>query len=300
MLIDSLFDLLRETYIGWSERKAPVYAAALAYTTLFSLAPLLIVTVTLASLTVNQASIETRLLHTIETQVGEPVATLTEEILATRLPLETNNVITLVSVALIVFAASRIFLQLRIALNAMLNIEPRRVDVRRTLLNTVKNMAISVLAALTVGLAPILLLFATTLVSTLPYEEIAAFLGLSWLTTLIEIISSPVAYFLFLTAVYRLLPQANVPWRAIWPGALLAAGLYWIGGWFLGWYLRNSAYNSLYGAAGSAVVLLLWAYYIAWILLYGMRFIYVYAATRGYAIRPHRETIFADVVYRED
>ena len=300
MLIDSLFDLLRETYIGWSERKAPVYAAALAYTTLFSLAPLLIVTVTLASLTVNQASIETRLLHTIETQVGEPVATLTEEILATRLPLETNNVITLVSVALIIFAASRIFLQLRIALNAMLNIEPRRVDVRRTLLNTVKNMAISVLAALTVGLAPILLLFATTLVSTLPYEEIAAFLGLSWLTTLIEIISSPVAYFLFLTAVYRLLPQANVPWRAIWPGALLAAGLYWIGGWFLGWYLRNSAYNSLYGAAGSAVVLLLWAYYIAWILLYGMRFIYVYAATRGYAIRPHRETIFADVVYRED
>ena len=300
MLIDSLFDLLRETYIGWSERKAPVYAAALAYTTLFSLAPLLIVTVTLPSLTVNQASIETRLLHTIETQVGEPVATLTEEILATRLPLETNNVITLVSVALIIFAASRIFLQLRIALNAMLNIEPRRVDVRRTLLNTVKNMAISVLAALTVGLAPILLLFATTLVSTLPYEEIAAFLGLSWLTTLIEIISSPVAYFLFLTAVYRLLPQANVPWRAIWPGALLAAGLYWIGGWFLGWYLRNSAYNSLYGAAGSAVVLLLWAYYIAWILLYGMRFIYVYAATRGYAIRPHRETIFADVVYRED
>ena len=300
MLIDSLFDLLRETYIGWSERKAPVYAAALAYTTLFSLAPLLIVTVTLASLTVNQASIETRLLHTIETQVGEPVATLTEEILATRLPLETNSVITLVSVALIIFAASRIFLQLRIALNAMLNIEPRRVDVRRTLLNTVKNMAISVLAALTVGLAPILLLFATTLVSTLPYEEIAAFLGLSWLTTLIEIISSPVAYFLFLTAVYRLLPQANVPWRAIWPGALLAAGLYWIGGWFLGWYLRNSAYNSLYGAAGSAVVLLLWAYYIAWILLYGMRFIYVYAATRGYAIRPHRETIFADVVYRED
>lgn len=300
MLIDSLFDLLRETYIGWSERKAPIYAAALAYTTLFSLAPLLIVTVTLASLTVNQASIETRLLHTIETQVGEPVANLTEEILATRLPLETNSVITLVSIVLIVFGASRIFLQLRVALNAMLNIEARRVDVRRTLLNTVKNMGISVLAALTVGLAPILLLFATTLVSSLPYEEIATFLGLGWLAMLIEIVSSPVAYFLFLTAVYRLLPQAKVPWRAIWPGALLAAGLYWIGGWFLGWYLRNSAYNSLYGAAGSAVVLLLWAYYIAWILLYGMRFIYVYAATRGYAIRPHRETIFADVVFRED
>ena len=91
MFIGRLFDLLRETYIGWNERKAPVYAAALAYSTLFSLAPLLIVTVSLASLTVNKASIETRLLQTIETQVGEPVADLTEEILSARLPIETNQ-----------------------------------------------------------------------------------------------------------------------------------------------------------------------------------------------------------------
>ncbi|MBP6440109.1 MAG: YihY/virulence factor BrkB family protein [Caldilineaceae bacterium] len=300
MFIGRLFDLLRETYIGWNERKAPVYAAALAYSTLFSLAPLLIVTVSLASLTVNKASIETRLLQTIETQVGEPVADLTEEILSARLPIETNSLITLFSVVLLIYAASRVFLQLRLALNAMLNIEPRPVNVRRTLLNTVKNTAVSVLAALTVGLAPILLLFATTLAASLPHEDLAGYLGLGWLTTLIDVFSSPVAYFVFFGIVYRLLPQARVPWRSIWPGALLAAGLYWIGGWFLGWYLRNPGYSSLYGAAGSVIVLLLWAYYTAWILLYGMRFIYVVAATRGHAIRPHRDTIFADLVYRED
>ena len=244
MLIDSLFDLLRETYIGWNERKAPVYAAALAYSTLFSLAPLLIVTVSLASFTVSKASIEARLLHTIETQVGEPVADLTEEILSARFPLENNSLITLFSVLLLIYAASRVFLQLRIALNAMLNIEPRPVNVRRTVFNTVKNTAISVLAALTVGLVPVLLLFATTLAASLPHEDLADLLGLEWLATLIDLFSSPVAYFVLFGIVYRLLPQARVPWRSIWPGALLAAGLYWIGGWLLGWYLRNPGYSS--------------------------------------------------------
>ena len=300
MLIDNLFNLLRETYIGWNERKAPVYAAALAYTTIFSLAPLLVIVISLASLTVNEALIEARLLHTIETQVGEPVAELTEEILATQLPLEANNLITLASIGLILFAASRIFQQLRIALNAMLNIEPRRVGVRRTLLNQARSIGVAIVATVTVGLAPIFLLFATTFAASFPYAAIADAVGLGWLNTLMTIFSSPVAYFLFLMFVYRLMPQATVPWRAIWPGALFAAVLYWGGGWLLGLYLRNSAYNSLYGAAGSVIVVLLWAYYAAWILLYGMRFIYVYAAIRGYAIRPHRETVFADLVFRED
>ena len=300
MLIDNLFNLLRETYIGWNERKAPVYAAALAYTTIFSLAPLLIVTISLASLTVGEALIEARLLHTIETQVGEPVAELTEEILATQVPIEANNLITLASIGLILFAASRIFQQLRIALNAMLNIEPRRVGVRRTLLNLVRSVGVAIVATVTVGLAPIFLLFATTLAASLPFATIVEAAGLGWLNTLVAILSSPVAYFLFLMFVYRFMPQATVPWRAIWPGALFAAVLYWSGGWLLGLYLRNSAYNSLYGAAGSVIVVLLWAYYAAWILLYGMRFIYVYAAIRGYAIRPHRETVFADLVFRED
>jgi len=300
MLIDNLFNLLRETYIGWNERKAPVYAAALAYTTIFSLAPLLIVTISLASLTVGEALIEARLLHTIETQVGEPVAELTEEILATQVPIEANNLITLASIGLILFAASRIFQQLRIALNAMLNIEPRRVGVRRTLLNLVRSVGVAIVATVTVGLAPIFLLFATTLAASLPFATIVEAAGLGWLNTLVAILSSPVAYFLFLMFVYRFMPQATVPWRAIWPGALFAAVLYWSGGWLLGLYLRNSAYNSLYGAAGSVIVVLLWAYYAAWILLYGMRFIYVYAAIRGHVIRPHRETVFADLVFRED
>ena len=132
MFIGRLFNLLRETYTGWNERKAPVYAAALAYSTLFSLAPLLIVTVSIASLTVGEASVEARLLHTIETQVGESVADLTEEILSASLPLESNSLITLFSVLLLIFAASRVFLQLRVALNAMLNLELRPVNVRCT------------------------------------------------------------------------------------------------------------------------------------------------------------------------
>ncbi|MCB0136906.1 MAG: YihY/virulence factor BrkB family protein, partial [Caldilineaceae bacterium] len=117
--------LFVETFFGWTERKAPVFAAAIAYSTLFSLAPLLIISINLASLTINAATFETRLLQTIEEQVGPEVAQLTEEILAARFTFQPSGTAALISVGLLLFGASGVFLQLRGALNAMWHIQAR-------------------------------------------------------------------------------------------------------------------------------------------------------------------------------
>ncbi|MCB9117181.1 MAG: YihY/virulence factor BrkB family protein [Caldilineaceae bacterium] len=289
--------LFVETFFGWTERKAPVFAAAIAYSTLFSLAPLLIISINLASLTINAATFETRLLQTIEEQVGPEVAQLTEEILAARFTFQPSGTAALISVGLLLFGASGVFLQLRGALNAMWHIQARPASVPETLFGVAKGYLISVVAALLLGLVPIVLLFASAVVASLPARTVETVYRNESLTTVIQLLASPVAYFVLFALVLKYLPQADAPWRVIWPGALLSAIGYWIGSVVLGYYVQNTAIRSIYGAAGSALALLIWAYYSAYIFLYGAKFVYSVANAYGYPIVPDKETTFVHLRY---
>ena len=289
--------LFVETFFGWTERKAPVFAAAIAYSTLFSLAPLLIISINLASLTINAATFETRLLQTIEEQVGPEVAQLTEEILAARFTFQPSGTAALISVGLLLFGASGVFLQLRGALNAMWHIQARPASVPETLFGVAKGYLISVVAALLLGLVPIVLLFASAVVASLPARTVETVYRNESLTTVIQLLASPVAYFVLFALVLKYLPQADAPWRVIWPGALLSAIGYWIGSVVLGYYVQNTAIRSIYGAAGSALALLIWAYYSAYIFLYGAKFVYSVANAYGYPIIPDKETTFVHLRY---
>ena len=283
-----ILDLFVKTLVGWSERKAPTYAAAIAYSTLFSLAPLLVLSVHFASLTLNQAEVQARLVETIERQVGSQVARLTEEILAMSFTVFPSRSATLISALFLLWGASGVFLQMRGGLNAMWGIDIQARTVKQTLFHTAKSYIVSVSVALVIGIIPIFFLFSSTLLALLPSDLLVRVSRTGWLPAVIRAFASPVIYFLLFSAILKYLPQAKISWRAIWPGSLLAALLFWIGGVVLGWYLQNSAIQSLYGAAGSAIALLLWAYYSAWILLFGAKFIEVYARARGYPIVPHQ------------
>jgi membrane protein len=288
MHLRKIFNLFVQTFFGWSERNAPVYAAAIAYSTLFSLAPLLIISMYLASLTLNTATFEARLLETIENQAGPAVADLTRDILSTRLTVRPSGVAALVSVGLLLFGAAGVFNQLRKALNAMWHIAMRPPDITHSILTTVKNYLISITAALVLGLTPVLLLFASAVMASFPKGALVELYHVSWLGTAVEVLASPVAFFLLFAAVLRFLPQATAPWRAIAPGALLSAIGYWIGSAILAYYVQNTAIGSIYGAAGSALALLIWAYYSAFIFLYGARFVYSVAQGYDLTIVPDR------------
>lgn len=302
MRVRMLIEVFVQTIMGWSAQKAPLYAAALAYSTLFSLAPLLILTLFLASLTAHPdtpAMIEARLLHTIETQAGIDAANLTREILAARGKVVPSGTAALISFGFLLYGASTVFVQLRGALNAMWGIDRRVETVRQGLLGTGKSYLVSAFIALVIGLAPILLLFASAMAASMPNRQpLLSFFGVEWLEPWIAFFSSPVVYFVLLLLLFKWMPLATTPWRALWPGALLTALLYWFGGGVLSYYIRNAAIRSLYGAAGSSIALLLWAYYSAWMLLFGAKFIRVYADRRHYAIVPHGDAGFVETVFQ--
>jgi membrane protein len=111
--------LFWDALLGWNGRKAPLYASALAYSTLFSLAPLLIISLFFASATHNRPYFEARLVETIEKQIGAGAADLTREILSTSILVEPDNIAVIISAGLLLFGASSVFMQLRNALNAM-------------------------------------------------------------------------------------------------------------------------------------------------------------------------------------
>ena len=290
--------LFRDAFLGWNERKAPLYAAALAYSTLFSLAPLLIISVYFASLTLPRSMVEARILQTIQNQVGSEVADLTREILSASYSLEPSGFATLLSFGFLLFGASSVFMQLRGALNAMWGIDLRNSTVQETLLGTARSYILSILVALGTGLLPILLLFASTIVASVPNEVLFRIFGAEWLGLMVQVLSSPVVYFVVFALIFKFMAHAHVPWRAVWPGAMLTAFLYWIGSAILSLYVQNSAMRSFYGAAGSAIALLLWAYYSAWILLYGAKFVQVFSVWRNFPIVPNQDAAFVETVIK--
>lgn len=295
MNVRKVCSLFVQTFLEWSERRAPVYAAAIAYSTLFSLAPLLIISINLASLTFSATSFEARLLDTIEQQVGQEVADLTREILSANFHFRPSGGAALLSVILLLFGASGVFRQLRGAINAMWHIAIRPSNIQLSLLSFVKSYTTSILAALLLGLTPILVLFASAVIASLPRQLVLEVYRNDWLATLFQVFGSPLVFFVLFLIVLRYLPQARASWRAIVPGAALSAIGYWIGGAILGYYIQNTAFRSIYGAAGSALALLIWAYYSAFIFLYGAKFVYSVSMAYGLSIVPHREATFVHI-----
>jgi membrane protein len=99
--------------------------------------------------------------------------------------------------------------------------------------------------------------------------------------------TTPLLYALIFVSIFKLLPHAQIRWRDTWPGAILTALLFWLGNYLIGLYLSRSLLTSIYGAAGSVIVFLIWVYYSAWIILFGAKFTQIYADTYGRPIRPY-------------
>ncbi|MCS6825640.1 MAG: YihY/virulence factor BrkB family protein [Caldilinea sp.] len=295
-----ILGLFVDTFFGWRERRAPVYAAAIAYSTLFSLAPLLLLSMNLASLFLHDVSVESRLVILIEREMGSEIAQLIREILRTRIDFRPNSGAALLSVGFLLFGASGVFRQLRGALNAMWHIAVPPTQLSRSLLRQVRSFLISVVAALLLGMTPIALLFFSAVVASLPLQFLSEFYPVDWLATLVRVLASPILFFALFAIVLRYLPQARAPWRAILPGAAVSAIGYWLGSAILGYYIQNAAIRSIYGAAGSALALLIWAYYSAFIFLYGAKFTYSVAEAYHLPIVPHSGAAFVHFDFEFD
>lgn len=287
----TLWHLIKEAAADWSHDRAPRLGAALAYYTVFSLVPFLVVVIALIGLVFGQEAAQSAILSHIATLVGDQSAAAIKDMIQRADQPSTGLVATGLAVVTLLFGASGVFGQLQDALNTVWGVEPKE---GRGVWGFIQDRFLSFVAVLGTGFL--------LLVSLILSSALAAF-G-KWFSGLLPFPEALLHLFNFglsfvvvtglFALIFKVLPDAKVAWRDVWVGALLTAALFTIGKYALGLYLGKSNVASAYGAAGSLVLILLWVYYSAQILLYGAEFTQVYANRLGERIVPAPNAQVAD------
>jgi membrane protein len=278
-----LLGLLKETYREWKDDDALQWGAALAYYSIFSIAPLLLITISVASLAFGREAVEGRLIEEIGGLVGPQAAGAIQTMIANASTTGSGVWGTVLGVLLMLLGASGAFAHLQKSLNHLWNVEARpgagwklMVRQRVAALGMVLVVALLLLTALVLSAAISALGSYAEEVLPMP----------AWALGLIDVAVSLVVITLLFAAIYKVLPDVEIEWREVWTGATVTALLFVLGKLAIGLYLGRSSVASSYGAAGSLVVLLVWIFYSSQLVFIGAEFTQVWARRRGTRIEP--------------
>ena len=275
------WDLLRRTVDEWRQDRAQRLGASLAYYTVFSLPPLLLVVIWLVSLVFHGDAV-----GKIEAQMAllvsdEAARTIAEAIRATRESLGEGWLASTLGVAALVFGATGVFAQLQDAMNTIWEVEPRPGrGIRGLLFDRVLSFGM----VLGIGFLLLVSLVVSAGITAFAGFVGGRFPGVALLSQALELTASFVLVTTLFALIFKFLPDAHTAWRDVWIGAVVTSLLFQAGKIGIGVYLGRSQVGSAWGAAGAVLVLLIWVYYSAQILFLGAEFTQVFAATRGAGI----------------
>lgn len=276
--LKNLLLLLRQAVDRWNADRAPRLAAALAYYATFSLAPLALVTIWIAGLIFGDTIAQRHLVEMIAQNFGADSAAFVQGMIGSVYRNSASPLFGLIAVFGLLFGATGLFFAMQDALNTVWSVPPDPPrNVWRSVVGIVQDRALSFVMVLASGGILTVSLAISTLLTTLDpllrlvQPQSAALLNIVDLLT-----SFTIATGLF-AVIYRILPETRVTWRGVWLGALSAALLFTVGKFALSLYLSYSNIRSVFGAAGSFVVVLIWIYYSAQIFLFGAEVCRVYA-----------------------
>jgi membrane protein len=262
--------ITRETFIEWNRDGASRLAAALAYYTIFSLAPLLLILIAVAGFFFGQLRAREGLLHELEGLLGPSGMEYVRAMLDTTWEPTTGILATVIGVAVLLIGATGAFAQLQEALNIIWETPPRR---GKGLWPLIRQRLLSFSLVLTIGfLLLVSLALSTALVAM---GKFFSWLLPAYMFPVLYLVNTAFSFAVttvLFASIYKILPDTKVRWRNVWLGAGMAALLFSIGRTLIGFYLGRSSFSSVYGAAGSFVVILFWVYYSAQILFFGAEF----------------------------
>jgi membrane protein len=284
MNIKSVWSLIRETFQEWSQDKATRMAAALAYFTIFSMAPIIIIVIAVAGMIIGDNElIRQQILTQVEETVGAQAAGTVGTIIDQVAQPESTIWATIIGVGALLLGATGVVIQLQDSLNTIWEVKPRE---DRGIKGIIRDRVLSF--AMILGLAFILLvaLVINTFLSV-AINFIDDFLpggGVIW--QIVSFVISLLVISIVFGMIFKILPDVEIQWSDVTIGALVTAVLFMIGMQVLSLYLGGGAIASTYGAAGSLVVILVWVFYSAQILFFGAEFTQVYARRHGSQIEP--------------
>jgi len=278
--------LFSESAACWSRHNAPRMGAALAFYSLLSLMPLLLVLISIAGLVFGSKAAEGRVIWQVQFLVGEQRAKILAALLEGAQNKADGVLATIAGMLILVFGATGVLVELRDALNYIWAVPFRRMSTVQELMGMVKERLWSLAFVLGIVVSLTASLFvsawiaaAGSLASSVPGHEA----GLHLLNSLVSFVATTTVF----GAIYKVVPKVPIKWRDVILGAAVTAILFALGNFLLGLYLGKASFSSTYGAASSTVVLAIWVYYSSQIFFLGAEFTRVFADTYGSA--PHEK-----------
>jgi len=280
-----VFNLIKETFKNWSEDKASRLAAALAYYTVFSLPPLLIIVIAIAGTFLGEEAARGEVVAQLQNLIGAEGAKAIEAVIsgASNSGTASSLSASIISVVILLFGATAVVAQLQDALNTIWEVAPKPG-------NLIKVFIFQRLLSFGMILGVVFILLVSLIMSAalgiLSQYLGGLFPGLEVIWAVIDFAISLSVISALFALMFKYLPDVKIKWNDVIIGAVITAFLFNLGKYLIGLYLAKSAFNSTYGAAGSLVVLLAWIYYSAQILFLGAEFTQVYARRFGSRIEP--------------
>jgi membrane protein len=288
MNFQAILRLFQETFQEWSEDKASRLAAALAYYTIFSIAPLLIIVIAIAGAVFGEEAARGEIVRQIQGLVGRDGAEFIEIAIRNASQPKTGAIASIISILLLLLGATGLFTELQDALNTIWEVKPKP---GRAMKNVVRQRVLSFAMILGIGfLLLVTLVISTALTAIVGYfSNLLPGVDLIW--RVVNFLLSFTVSTLLFGLIFKVLPDVKITWSDVLIGAAITSILFSLGRFLLGQYLGNNTFGSTYGAAGSLVVILAWVYYAAQILFFGAEFTQVYARRYGSGIRPTRNAV---------
>jgi membrane protein len=282
-----MLNLFRQTFREWRDDGAPRLAAALAYYTTFSLAPLLVLIIAIAGLVGGREAAQNQTMAQIQDLLGVQGRQFVQGMIETASRPATGLTASAIGALTLLFGALGVFGELQNSLNTIWEVKPKPA---KNFLDGVKRFVVKRLMSFTMVLGIGFLLLASLVISA-AISALGEYIGTRWPLAdfwlqLINLTISFAVITLLFAMIFKFLPEIKIAWKDVWLGAAVTSALFSLGKFLIGLYLGRSQVGNIFGAAGSLAILLIWIYYSAQIVFLGAEFTQVYASTYGSKIVP--------------
>ena len=285
--LKTIWGLAKQTIQAWGADNGGQLAAAIAFFTIFSIPPMLILALSIAGHFFDSVIAKDQLVAQVGGYMGAQTGDFVRSLIESSAQTAKSPLASIVSVVVLLVGASGIFYQVQYALNKIWNIPKKLAP---GLFKTLKLHSFSFLLILGIGLLFLAILTLSTLLSVF----IGKMGGLGQNALLLQVLNSLIFFItitILIALVYRVIPDKKITWTDVWLGAAVTALLFMLGKYAIGFYLSVSNFGTAYGAAGSLIVLLMWIFYSVQLFLLGAEFTHVYSMKLGSNPGPEAITL---------
>jgi membrane protein len=288
--LKSFFSLLKKTFLGFIEDNAFKLSASLSYYTVFSLAPLLIIIISLAGAFFGREAVQGKVYNQLKGLIGSEPAIQVQEIIKNIQQTDQGAVGAIIGTIVLVIGATGVFIEMQDSINYIWSVKAKP---KKGWLKFLTNRLISFSLIISMGFVLLVSLLVSALLDMLSDRLIRYFEDATiYLFYAINIIVILVVISILFAVIFKVLPDAIIRWRDAFVGALFTSVLFLLGKFAIGYYLGTSNLGPTYGAAASIVIILTWVYYSSLILYFGAEFTKMFAIHNGGGIRPNSTAVF--------